>query len=117
MIKTSGECYFIFHNRKYAWYQGMSTINADTPPSARSLQQMISQYRNRSFTTSISEEDGEWKNMEPTALMDVIARMFLAIVYAFVEHGLIPPMGQDCRKSLANSFSILMSTTSIFIRV
>ena len=47
-------------------------------------------------------EGGEWRSIEPTALMDIL-------VYAFVEHGIIPPLSEDFRKSLTNFFSIFMA--------
>ena len=107
IVNDRDEWRMLFHNRNDAQYQGMSSVNLDTAPSGRSLQQMISQYRNQNFTNSYNGNNGdvaggEWKNIEPTALMDVL-------VYAFVEHGVIPPLSREYSKSLSNFFAILMA--------
>ena len=84
-IRDVNEWRMLFHNRNNAAYQGLSSVNIDNPPSGRSLRQMVNRYRNENFNSSQYDtvEGGEWRSIEPTALMDIL-------VYAFVEHGIIP---------------------------
>ena len=93
----------LFHNREEAAYRGMNANTTEhSPPSGNSLVTMIARYRATNFTSTVGVMGGEWRNIEPTKLMDVL-------IYAFVEHELIPPIEESYASSLGNFFSILMS--------
>jgi hypothetical protein len=94
----------LFHNREESTGEGMSTAMADAPPSGISLLQLLNQYRTKNFTSTRGKyvQGGEWSNVEPTKLMEII-------MFAFIEHDIIPPLSTDYSTSLANFFSILMS--------
>ena len=89
--------------REEAAYRGMNANATEhSPPSGNSLVTMIAHYRATNFTSTVGVMGGEWHNIEPTKLMDVL-------IYAFVEHELIPPIEESYASSLGNFFSILMS--------
>ena len=96
----------LFHNRAGAAYDGMSATAVDSPPSGNSLLQLLARYRASNFTSTRGSQQqmqgGEWSNVEPTTLMEIV-------MYAFIEHELIPPMPHSYTKSLANFFSVLMA--------
>ena len=94
----------LFHNRDDSAYDGMSASAADSPPSGSTLLQIVTSYRSTNFTSTRGEftQGGEWGNVEPTKLMELV-------MFAFIEHEIIPPMKGSYTCELANFFSVLMS--------
>lgn len=96
----------LFHGRENVNYQGMT--NTDTPPSGSTLSRLINNFRDSRFAVGSARnvgpitEGGQWTQIEPTMLMDIL-------VNAFIEHQVIPPLRGNYTQALSNFFSVLMA--------
>ena len=86
---------------------------SDIPPSGSTLQRLIMKYRSGNYTSSrgTNVQGGEWSGLEPSHVMEIL-------MFAFVEHEIIPPMEGKYSTELSNFFSILTSDPmqQVFIR-
>ena len=93
----------LFHNRENSLYTSGMNCNTDSPPSGSYLNTLLDQYRNNQHANSnIYSVGSEWSQIEPSLLIEIL-------IYAFVEHGVIPPLQGHYSKSLNNFFSVLLA--------
>ena len=93
----------LFHNRENSLYASGMNCNTDSPPSSSYLNALLDQYRNNQHANpNIYSVGSEWSQIEPSLLIEIL-------IYAFVEHGVIPPLQGHYSKSLNNFFSVLLA--------
>lgn len=96
----------LFHGRENVNDHGM--MKNDTPPSGGTLIRLINNFRDSRFAVGSARnvgsimEGGQWSQIEPTLLMDIL-------VNAFIEHQVIPPLRGTYTQVLSNFFSVLMA--------